>query len=52
LITQNTPRQIIKIIVPYSFTLDGKRLSPEECVNILEAYLSIPEIKRQMILAT
>lgn len=50
-ITKQVPYQEIKIIVPYSFTLDGKRLSPEECLNILDSYLSIPEIKKIMITA-
>ena len=49
-IAQKASQQMIKIIVPYSFTLDGKRLFPEECTRIIESYLSIPEIKRQMIM--
>ena len=50
-ILQKASQQVIKITVPYSFTLDGKRLFPEECTRIIESYLSIPEIKRQMIMA-
>lgn len=50
-ITQQAPTQIIKILVPYSFTLDGKNLTPEECLSILDSYFSIAEIKRQLVLA-
>ncbi|MDX5627340.1 MULTISPECIES: hypothetical protein [unclassified Brenneria] len=44
-------KQVIVIIVPYSFNVDGKRLYPEEIQNIFEQYLSIPAIKKEMIIS-